>query len=68
MTIKELNAEVTVAIMAAQQADRDSLKAWQRVLAAELALIEVHPDGLERDIAQRGVGLAEAWIAVLESR
>lgn len=68
LSIEDLNAEVTTAIMLAQQADRDALKAWQRVLVAEEALVNAHPDGVERDIAQRGVGLAEAWINVLEHR
>lgn len=63
-----LNAEVTTAILLAERADQAALHAWRRVLAAETALATTLPDGLERDIANRGVGLAEAWIKVLENR
>ncbi len=51
----QLNAEVTVAITEARNADWLALYAWRRVLAAEKALAETLPEGLEKEIAERGV-------------
>ncbi len=60
--LEHLNQEVTVAILNAETGDRDlercrrrAIELWERVLAAEQALTNLTPVGVEREIAERGV-------------
>jgi hypothetical protein len=62
--LEQLNQEVTIAILNAETGDRDlersrrrAVELWERVLAAEQALVDFTPVGVtgEREIAERGV-------------
>ena len=62
--LEHLNQEVTVAILNAETGDRElercrrrAVELWERVLAAEQALVDLTPVGktVEREVAERGV-------------
>lgn len=63
---QELNAEVTMAIVKAEEGDRQVTRLWERVTAAERALAE-HPEtpDAERAIARRGVVSAQRRVELL---
>jgi hypothetical protein len=60
------NAEVTVAIMEAEDLTRRALLAWERVQRAEDAIARnPHEDLRLREFARQGVQLAEAKLVLL---
>ena len=62
----EVNAEVTIAILSAEEKLRDAIAAWQRVERAERVIaVEPSTKELERSIAERGVTLARRTIDCL---
>jgi hypothetical protein len=62
----EKNAEVTVAIMEAEDLTRRALLAWERVQRAEDAIArDLGKDPASRDFARRGAQLSEAKLVLL---
>lgn len=54
--VSRLNAEVTAAILKAEEASRDAAKRWKEVAALEEALYKALPEGSpESAIAKRGI-------------
>lgn len=60
MSIDHLNADVTAAILRAEDGDHALARLWDDVARAEQALVDALEDGLEREIARRGVETAKA--------
>lgn len=64
--VSRVNSEVTGAIVHAEQVTIEAIEAWQRVELAELTLAQ-QMEGLERDLAQRGVAYARTKVAILQT-
>lgn len=60
MTIEDLNQRVTTTILLAEEAARNAARAWKDVADAEQTLVDLLPNGPERDIAVWGVVRAKA--------
>jgi hypothetical protein len=66
MNIADPNAEVTTAILEAEWALDEAIKAWERVEKVE-AVLSQEKDGLERDIAHRGTSRAGLVVEILKT-
>jgi hypothetical protein len=67
--VKRLNGEVTMAILAAEAADRAAAVHWKRVAELEAALYAVLPAGtLGSSLARRGIRSARAKVRARRGR